>query len=76
MVESIKLITVQEDFTELESYKVLDKQTKDYVWTYAKAELNDIMMYDYYECLECCVEAALERNNLDQKEILYDKGEL
>ena len=68
------IIVSKEDF---ETYtEELTQEQKNYVWGYAKRKLPDILLQDYDLCLEACVDSALYQMELDEKEILYDKGEL
>ena len=59
--EKIELITVREDFENIDEYNVLNQEQMDYVWMYAKRKLNDYLMQDYDLCLESCVRDALNR---------------
>ena len=67
MEETIDLITVKEDFENIESYSKLSDADKAYVWEYAERRLIDILMQDYWLCLEACVEGALSMKEFKEK---------
>ena len=59
--DRIELITVREDFENIDEYNALNQEQMDYVWMYAKRKLTDYFMQDYDLCLESCVRDALNR---------------
>ena len=61
MTEKIELITVREDFENIDEYNSLTQKQKDFVWVYAKRKFIDYLMQDYDLCLESCVSDALDR---------------
>jgi hypothetical protein len=61
--EKIELITVREDFENIDEYNTLNQKQKDFVWMYAKRKFNDYLMQDYDLCLESCIRDALDRMN-------------
>tara|TARA_R110000751_G_scaffold86595_2_gene172308 strand:- start:162 stop:368 length:207 start_codon:yes stop_codon:yes gene_type:complete len=68
-MESIDIITYQEDFENIDEYKKLDKKDKDYIWKYAKDKLVDILMQDYDLCLESCVQCALDWKIIEESRL-------
>jgi hypothetical protein len=67
MIDKIELITVREDFENIDEYNSLNQEQKDYVWQYAQRKFNDYLMQDYDLCMESCVSDALNRME-DEKE--------
>ena len=61
--ESIRLITVKEDFEGVTEYQGLSDADKQKVWKYAQHKLIDYLMQDYQLSLEACVSDALRGND-------------
>jgi len=70
------IIVTRTDLENFDKYNKMNQAEKDYVWQYAKHYLPDILLQDYEICIESCIDSAINRKNLDEKESLYDKGEL
>tara|TARA_R110002167_G_scaffold52948_3_gene152308 strand:+ start:1792 stop:2097 length:306 start_codon:yes stop_codon:yes gene_type:complete len=52
------VIVSKEDFTNFEEYNSMNEQQKEYVWTYAKSKMPDMLLQDYDLVMECIIDQA------------------
>ncbi len=61
------IIASKEDFTVNDDYNKANDSQKAYIWEYARRKMSDMIMQDFWDALDVCVDFGLEYYKEEQK---------